>query len=149
MPRARLDRSFERRLSGLVNARERGVLTGGLKGVEREALRVRPDGRISQAPHPPALGSALTHPHITTDYSEALIELVTPPFPSTWELQQYLCEIHQFVYSELGDELLWVDQHALRDQRGLGHPDRRIRDLEHRPDEARLPARAWPALRAR
>ncbi len=108
MPRARLDRSFERRLSGLVNARERGVLTGGLKGVEREALRVRPDGRISQAPHPPALGSALTHPHITTDYSEALIELVTPPFPSSWELQQYLCEIHQFVYSELGDELLWA-----------------------------------------
>ena len=108
MPRARLDRSFERRLSGLVNARERGVLTGGLKGVEREALRVRPDGKISRMPHPPALGSALTHPHITTDYSEALIELVTPPFPSTWELQQYLCEIHQFVYSELGDELLWA-----------------------------------------
>ena len=108
MPRARLDRSFESRLSGLVNARERGVLQGGLKGVEREALRVRPDGRISQAPHPLALGSALTHPHITTDYSEALIELVTPPFPSSWELQQYLCEIHQFVYSELGDELLWA-----------------------------------------
>ncbi len=108
MPKARLDRSFERRLSGLVNARERGVLSGGLKGVEREALRVTPDGRISQAPHPRALGSALTHPHITTDYSEALIELVTPPFPRAWELQQYLCDVHQFVYQELGDELLWA-----------------------------------------
>ena len=53
MARPRLDRSFERRLSGLVNARERGVLTGGLKGVEREALRVRPDGTIAQTPHPP------------------------------------------------------------------------------------------------
>ncbi len=108
MPTPRLDRRFERRLAGLVNAREPGVLTGGLKGIEREALRVTPEGRISQAPHPGALGSALTHPHITTDYSEALIELVTPPFQQTWELQQYLCEIHQFVYRHLGDELLWV-----------------------------------------
>ena len=108
MPKRRLDRDFERRLSGLVNAREQGLLTGGLKGVEREALRVNPDGRISQAPHPRALGSALTHPHITTDYSEALIELVTPPFPRAWELQQYLCDVHQFVYQELGNELLWA-----------------------------------------
>jgi glutamate--cysteine ligase len=108
MRRNRLDRAFERRLAGLVNSREGGVLDGGLKGVEREALRVTPQGRISQAPHPRALGSALAHPYITTDYSEALIELVTPPFPSAWELQQYLCDIHQFVYSELGDELLWA-----------------------------------------
>ncbi len=108
MPAQRLDRQFERRLAGLVNSREHGVLAGGLKGIEREALRVTPAGRISQAPHPGALGSALTHPHITTDYSEALIELVTPPFAATWELQQYLCDIHQFVYRHLGDELLWV-----------------------------------------
>jgi glutamate--cysteine ligase len=108
MPTPRLDRQFERRLAGLVNARERGVLAGGLKGIEREALRVTPAGRISQAPHPAALGSTLAHPHITTDYSEALIELVTPPFPRTWELLQYLCDIHQFVYRHLGDELLWV-----------------------------------------
>src|SRR5262245_1898268 len=108
MGRNRLDRAFERRLSGLVNAREHGVLSGGLKGVEREALRVTPDGHISRAPHPPALGSALTHPHITTDYSEALIELVTPPFPSAWELQQYLCDVHQFVYGALGQEMLWA-----------------------------------------
>ena len=108
MSAQRLDRQFERRLAGLVNSRERGVLAGGLKGIEREALRVTPAGRISQAPHPVALGSALTNPHITTDYSEALIELVTPPFAATWELQQYLCDIHQFVYRHLGDELLWV-----------------------------------------
>ena len=104
----RLDRQFERRLAALVDAREAGVLTGGLKGVEREALRVAPDGRISQKPHPRALGSTLTHPHITTDYSEALIELVTPPFTENWELQQYLCDVHQFVYRHLDDELLWV-----------------------------------------
>ncbi len=108
MPARRSDSQFERRLAGLINARERGVLKGGLKGIEREALRVTPEGRISQAAHPRDIGSALTHPHITTDYSEALVELVTPPFAATWELQQYLCDIHQFVYRHMGDELLWV-----------------------------------------
>jgi len=54
------------------------------------------------------LGSALTNDHITTDYSEALIELVTPTFTTNWELLQYLCDLHQFVYRHLGDELLWA-----------------------------------------
>jgi len=103
-----IDRVFEKRLAGLVNAREPGVLRGGLKGLEKESLRVTPDGRISQARHPEALGSALANEVITTDYSEALIELVTPPFRESWELLQYLCDLHQFVYRHLGDELLWA-----------------------------------------
>ena len=102
------DTTFERRLSSLVNAREPGVLQGGLKGVERESLRVLPDGRIAHTPHPAALGSALASEHITTDFSESLIELVTPPFTRSWELLQYLCDLHQFVYRHLGDELLWA-----------------------------------------
>ncbi|MGI9246149.1 MAG: glutamate--cysteine ligase, partial [Steroidobacteraceae bacterium] len=66
-------------------------------------------GEISSAPHPRALGSALTNEHITTDYSEALVELVTPPFAQTWELVQYLVDLHQFVYLNLpDDELLWA-----------------------------------------
>ena len=107
MPQLRIDRSYERNLTGLVNSGERAVLVGGLKGVEKESLRVAPDGRISQALHPHSLGSPLTHPHVTTDYSEALIELVTPTFTATWELLQYLTDLHQFVYHHLGDELLW------------------------------------------
>ena len=104
-----LDRAFEKRLAGIVNARARGALQGGLKGVERESLRVTPTGRISQAPHPRALGSALTNEHVTTDYSEALIEVVTPPFAHTWELVQYLADLHHFVYTNLpDDELLWA-----------------------------------------
>jgi glutamate--cysteine ligase len=104
-----LDRTYERRLAGLINARAPRVLQGGLKGVERESLRVTPRGLISKAPHPRALGSALTNEHITTDYSEALIELVTPPFGQTWELMQYLVDLHQFVYLNLpDDELLWA-----------------------------------------
>jgi glutamate--cysteine ligase len=104
-----LDRTFERRLAGLINARVPGVLQGGLKGVERESLRVTPAGQIARTAHPRALGSALTNEHITTDYSEALVELVTPPFAHTWELIQYLVDLHQFVYLNLPDEeLLWA-----------------------------------------
>jgi glutamate--cysteine ligase len=102
-----VDRKFERRLAGLINSGERGVLRGGRKGVEKESLRVSPEGEIAQTRHPPALGAPLTNEHITTDFSESLIELVTPPFGETWELLQYLCDIHQFVYRHLGDELLW------------------------------------------
>jgi glutamate--cysteine ligase len=102
-----VDRNFERRIAGLINSGERAVLRGGRKGVEKESLRVAPDGVISQSRHPHALGAPLTNEHITTDFSEALIELVTPPFGETWELLQYLCDIHQFVYRHLGDELLW------------------------------------------
>jgi glutamate--cysteine ligase len=107
MPRA-IDTLFERRLASLVNSREPGVLQHGLKGVERESLRVSPAGQIAKTPHPIALGSALASDHITTDFSEALIELVTPAFRQSWELMQYLCDMHQFVYRRLGDELLWA-----------------------------------------
>jgi glutamate--cysteine ligase len=103
-----IDRVFERRLADLVNYRQTNALQGGLKGVEKESLRVTPKGRISMKPHPRGLGSPLTNEHITTDYSEALLELVTPAFTESWELLQYLCDIHQFVYRHLGDELLWA-----------------------------------------
>jgi len=83
-------------------------LRGGRKGVEKESLRVSPAGEIVQTRHPWALGAPLTNEHITTDFSESLIELVTPPFLESWELLQYLCDIHQFVYRHLQDELLWA-----------------------------------------
>src|ERR1700685_2404833 len=103
-----VDRNFERRLAGLINSGERAILRGGRKGVEKESLRVSPDGVIADTRHPEALGAPLTNEHITTDFSESLIELVTPPFGETWELLQYLCDIHQFVYRHLQDELLWA-----------------------------------------
>src|SRR5271168_4770994 len=102
-----VDKIFEKRLAGLINSGERAILRGGRKGVEKESLRVTPGGEIAQSRHPAALGAPLTNEHITTDFSEALIELVTPPFGETWELLQYLCDIHQFVYRHLDDELLW------------------------------------------
>ena len=99
---------FERQLAGLVNSGERGVLVGGLKGVEKESLRVTPEGDIAQTPHPRTLGSALTHPEITTDYSEALLELVTPAYPDSARLMERLVQLHQFTYRSIGDEMLWA-----------------------------------------
>jgi glutamate--cysteine ligase len=102
------DLQFERRLASLVNAREPGVLQNGLKGVEKESLRVTPGGRIVHTSHPRMLGSALCSEHITTDFSESLLELVTPTFRRSGDLLQYLTDLHQFVYRHLDDELLWA-----------------------------------------
>lgn len=80
----------------------------GLKGIEREALRVTRDGHIAQTPHPVALGSTLTHPRITTDFSEALLEFVTQPHQDHQSLLRELGELEAFTSHNLGDELLWM-----------------------------------------
>jgi glutamate--cysteine ligase len=99
---------FERRLSRLQAADSPGCLAGGRKGIEKESLRVGPDGLLSPRPHPLALGSALTNKFITTDFSEALLEFVTPAYHQTWGALRTLCDIHQFTYERLDDEYLWV-----------------------------------------
>jgi len=83
------------------------LIEGGLRGVEKETLRIAPDGQLSQRKHPRALGSALEHPYLTTDYSEALLEFVTPPLASNWETLQFLCDMHIFVHRNIGNEMLW------------------------------------------
>lgn len=83
-------------------------LCGILRGIEKESLRVTADGQISTQTHPAALGSALTHPHITTDFSEALLEFITPPSSSIADSLATLDDIHRFTYQHIGEELLWV-----------------------------------------
>ncbi|MDH3430173.1 MAG: glutamate--cysteine ligase [Gammaproteobacteria bacterium] len=102
-----MSQKFEKRINALAAASDLS-LSGGLKGIEKESLRLDMDGYLSQKPHPAALGSALTNRFITTDFSEALLEFVTPAYASTWEAQQFLCDVHQFTYDRLDDELLWV-----------------------------------------
>lgn len=84
-------------------------LRGILRGLEKESLRVTPKGTLAQTDHPLGLGSALTHPHITTDYSEALLEFITDPFADVEPLLKQLDDIHRFTYSELitNRERLW------------------------------------------
>ncbi len=100
-------RLAEQRLSYLINSNQQKLLKGGLIGLEKEALRVSPQGSIAQTPHPAALGSALTHPWITTDFSEALIEFITPPLGAYGELLSFLRDTQAYVYSRLEEELLW------------------------------------------
>lgn len=97
---------FDKRLAALA-ATDGDALCRGLKGIEKESLRVMPDGRLSATPHPQSLGSALTNRYITTDFSESLLEFVTPAFASTWEAMQCICDIHQFTHSKLAQEILW------------------------------------------
>ena len=82
-------------------------LRGIRRGIEKESLRVRPDGTLAQTLHPQALGAALTHPHITTDFSESQLELITGAHTSVERCLEELTHIHQVVYRHIGDEALW------------------------------------------
>jgi len=98
---------FERRLALLRDAAARGWLAQGGRGIEKESLRVRPDGALAMTPHPAVLGAALTHPEVTTDYSEALLEFITPPVTDPVDAIRALRSLHRFVHRKIGDELLW------------------------------------------
>jgi glutamate--cysteine ligase len=100
---------FERRLKLLDQPATRPLLKQVVRGIEKESLRVDAAGNLSQRPHPRALGSALTHPCITTDFSEALLEFITPPSTSVTETLATLEQIHRFAYQVLDDELIWVN----------------------------------------
>jgi glutamate--cysteine ligase len=78
-----------------------------MRGIEKEGLRADSQYVIAQTDHPAALGHPLTHPTITTDYSEALIELITPVKKTREELLSSLKTIHQQVVASIDDEILW------------------------------------------
>jgi glutamate--cysteine ligase len=99
---------IEQRVARLLDSDVRKVLQQRQVGLEKESLRVAADGGIAQTPHPAKLGAALTHPSITTDYSEALLELVTPPFQHFSDTLGFLDDTHRYVYSQLDNELLWA-----------------------------------------
>lgn len=99
--------ALQARLQGLGTDRLRGMR----RGLEKESLRALPDGRLALTPHPQALGSALTHPHITTDYSESQLELITGVHGSVDDCLAELTRIHQYTARTLvasGDEMMWA-----------------------------------------
>jgi glutamate--cysteine ligase len=97
-------KSLQARLAVLPPERLKGIR----RGIEKESLRANTEGGLAMTPHPLSLGSALTHPHITTDYSEAQLELITGVHATPENCLEELLRIHQFTYRALGDEMLWV-----------------------------------------
>lgn len=83
------------------------LLKGIGRGIEKESLRVGSDGMLAQTAHPTALGSALTHSSITTDYSESLLEFITGVSTSVEGTLKELDNIHRFVYQHINGEHLW------------------------------------------
>ncbi len=146
------------------------VLKGILRGIEKEGLRVRHDGTLAATAHPHGLGSPLTHPSITTDFSEAQLELITGAHRSVETLLQELVELHQVVYRQMEHELIWCvsmpcklpadDQIPLGQygrsnmgrlktvyRQGLAHRyGRRMQTISGIHYNFSLPAAAWPLL---
>lgn len=92
----------------LENPAIRSGISGIRRGIEREALRITPAGRLATTLHPEEkLGATLTHPSITTDYAEALLEFITPVSRSVEETLAQLRDLHRVTYAAIGDERLW------------------------------------------
>ena len=102
-------KELEQRIHALLDSDAAATLAGIRRGIEKESLRITTDGTLAQTPHPKALGSALTHPYITTDYSEALLEFITPATTEVHKPLAFLEQLHRYVYSHIGDEVLWVN----------------------------------------
>ena len=86
---------------------ETAVVSGKRVGVEKESLRINGAGTLAYTPHPVALGAALTHPHITTDYSEMLLEMIVPPQIDNAAAITMLNDLHSYVHQHIDQELLW------------------------------------------
>jgi glutamate--cysteine ligase len=95
-------------LSERLNTLPSATLAAMRRGVEKESLRTQSSGALAMTPHPTALGAALTHPHITTDFSESQLELITGAHKDVDACVQELTQVHQYVYRHIGDEMLWV-----------------------------------------
>lgn len=100
--------SVQARLAYFVSCQQQSLLRGGKMGLEKESLRVNAAGTLAQTRHPYSLGSPLTHPYITTDYSEALCEFVTPPLETPSAALDFLRGTQQYVYKNLQSEVLWA-----------------------------------------
>lgn len=98
------------------------LMLHGLKGIEKEGLRITREGAISLSPHPVLLGAALTHPNIVTDYSEALLELITPAVPDENEMVGFLTDLHKYVCANIGGELMLAASMPVGDLRNLAIP---------------------------
>ncbi len=104
-----MTKQFDQRLGLFADPSHRQALRHINRGIEKESLRIRADRRLATTPHPASFGAPLTHPRITTDFSEALLELITPVRQSVDDVLGQLDDVHRIVYDGLADdEILWA-----------------------------------------
>ncbi|WP_281648408.1 glutamate--cysteine ligase [Parendozoicomonas sp. Alg238-R29] len=100
---------FSERLQVLSEGDNRACLNQIQHGIEKEGLRVTPQQKLSQKAHPEQLGSALTHPYITTDYSEALLEFITPVYRDAADALDFLSQLHTETLNNMPEgEVIWT-----------------------------------------
>lgn len=83
------------------------VLCGIHRGIERETLRVTPEGHLASTEHPIALGKSLTHKWITTDFAESLLEFITPVDDNISNTLHFLGDLHRYTARRLDNERMW------------------------------------------
>ncbi|OTA17982.1 bifunctional glutamate--cysteine ligase/glutathione synthetase [Xenorhabdus vietnamensis] len=83
------------------------VLNGICRGIERETLRVTPDGHLAKTGHLKSLGASLTHKWITTDFAESLLEFITPVDSNINRTIAFLKDLHTYTARHLGNEKMW------------------------------------------
>ncbi|WP_299490502.1 glutamate--cysteine ligase [uncultured Shewanella sp.] len=100
-------KSFNELVAVLSDQPGREALRTMYRGIEREALRIDGTGHLAMDPHPKVLGSALTHSRITTDYSESLLEFITPVHSDINELLKDLKQTHAYTLQHIQGQKLW------------------------------------------
>lgn len=83
------------------------LLLHGEFGLEKENIRVTPNGELALTPHPSIFGDKAKNPFITTDFSESQVEMITPPMDSIPGVLQFMETLHDIVTEHIGEELLW------------------------------------------
>lgn len=101
-------KTYEQNLVFLAGKEGQELLTQLQRGIEKEGLRVDGQGNFAMTPHPRALGSALTNPWLTTDFSEALLEFITPVCTSIEETLAFLKDTHALFYKRVTGENIWA-----------------------------------------
>lgn len=76
-------------------------------GLEKESMRVGPDGMLAKTPHPAHLGSSLTNHYIKTDFAEPQLEYATHPRPKIEANIRELQDLHIYTFRQLDNELIW------------------------------------------
>ena len=107
MSQLKSDQKLAEILASLAPTLNTDFLQNILRGIEKENLRVTKQLSLVQTPHPIKLGKALTNPSITLDFSEALVEMITPPLQGYAALNQYLLMLNRFILDHISPEMLW------------------------------------------